>query len=155
MVKVGDSIPSIPLVEGSPGDKIDLSQELSSGKGLIIGVPAAFSPSCSDTHIPGYVASDKLKSAGKVFVVSVNDAFVMKAWAKTLDADKSSGIRFLGDPAGNFTRDWDVEFNAAPLLGNNRSKRYAVVTEDGKVKSVHIEPDNTGVDVSAAEKVLG
>jgi len=154
MVKVGDSIPDIPLVEGSPGDKINLAEELASGKGLIIGVPAAFSPSCSDTHIPGYVASPKLKDAGKVFVVSVNDAFVMKAWAKTLDEKKTSGIRFLGDPSGNFTRALDVEFDSAALLGNNRSKRYALVTEDGKVKKVNIEPDNTGVDVSAAEKVL-
>ncbi len=69
----------------------------------------------------------------------------MKAWGKSLDASKTSGIRFLADPAGEFTRAWDVEFNAAPLLGNNRSKRYAVATEDGKVVKVGIEPDNTGV----------
>jgi len=75
-VKEGDSIPDIDLFEDSPGNKVNLAKELASGKGLIIGVPAAFSPSCSDTHIPGYIASDKLKSAGKVFVVSVNDAFV-------------------------------------------------------------------------------
>ena len=93
--------------------------------------------------IPGYLTSDKLKSAGKVFVVSVNDAFVMKAWAKSLDADKSSGIRFLGDPAGNFTRALDVEFEAAAILGNNRSKRYALLTDNGKVTKVAIEPDNS------------
>lgn len=75
-VKVGDSIPDIELFEDSPGNKISLAKELASGKGVIIGVPAAFSPGCSDSHIPGYMASDKLKSAGKVFVVSVNDAFV-------------------------------------------------------------------------------
>jgi hypothetical protein len=75
-VKQGDSIPNVDLFEDSPGNKVNLAKELSSGKGVIIGVPAAFSPSCSDTHIPGYIASDKLKSAGKVFVVSVNDPFV-------------------------------------------------------------------------------
>jgi 2-Cys peroxiredoxin 5 len=75
-VKQGDSIPNVDLFEDSPGNKVNLSKELATGKGVIIGVPAAFSPSCSDTHIPGYIASDKLKSAGKVFVVSVNDAFV-------------------------------------------------------------------------------
>jgi peroxiredoxin 5 len=75
-VKVGDSIPSIELFEGSPGEKVDLSKDLKSGKGLIIGVPAAFSPGCSDHHIPGYMLSDKLSGAGQVFVVSVNDAFV-------------------------------------------------------------------------------
>ncbi|TVY86667.1 Peroxisomal membrane associated protein, partial [Lachnellula willkommii] len=77
------------------------------------------------------------------------------AWGKSLDPDKSSGIRFLGDASGEFTRAFDVEFPAAPLLGTNRSKRYAVVTEDGKVKSVSIEPDNIGADVSTAEKILG
>lgn len=79
----------------------------------------------------------------------------MNAWAKSLDSDSSSGVRFLGDPSGAFTRALDVEFEAAPLLGTNRSKRYAIVVENGKVKSVNIEPDNIGVSVSAAEKVLG
>ena len=79
----------------------------------------------------------------------------MKAWGKSLDADSSSGIRFLGDPAGKFTRAWDLEFEAAPLLGTNRSKRYAIVVEGGKVKSVAVEPDNVGASVSVAEKVLG
>lgn len=70
----------------------------------------------------------------------------MNAWGKSLDADKKSGIRFLGDAAGEFTRAWDLEFPAAPMLGTNRSKRYAIVTQDGKVKSVHIEPDNVGAE---------
>lgn len=69
----------------------------------------------------------------------------MKAWAKSLDETKGSGIRFLADPAGDFTRAWDVEFDAAKILGNNRSKRYAVSTENGKVVKVAVEPDNTGV----------
>lgn len=75
-VKQGDSVPNVDLFEDSPGNKVNLADELSSGKGLIIGVPAAFSPGCSDSHIPGYLSSDKLKDAGKVYVVSVNDAFV-------------------------------------------------------------------------------
>ena len=109
MVKAGDKIPNVDLDEGSPGTKVNLSKELT-GKGVIIGVPAAFSeyitsvlyslcfqclyafeaivnlrlkahihtsgPSCSATHVPGYTGSDKLKNAGQVFVVSVNDAFV-------------------------------------------------------------------------------
>jgi 2-Cys peroxiredoxin 5 len=78
----------------------------------------------------------------------------MNAWGKSLDKDGSSGIRFLGDPSGAFTRALDVEFEAAPLLGTNRSKRYAIVVEDGKVKSVDIEPDNVGANVSTADKIL-
>jgi 2-Cys peroxiredoxin 5 len=76
MVKVGDSVPSVELTEGNPGNKINLANEIGSGSGIIIGVPAAFSPTCSDSHIPGFVSHPKLKDAGKVFVISVNDAFV-------------------------------------------------------------------------------
>ncbi|KAK0517525.1 hypothetical protein JMJ35_000680 [Cladonia borealis] len=153
MVKVGDPIPSVELVEGSPGNKVNLANELK-GKGLIIGVPAAFSPGCSTNHIPGYLNSEKLKDAGQVFVVSVNDAFVMKAWGATLDPSSKTSIRFLGDPSGQFTKDLDLTFESSAVFGNDRSKRYALVVEDGKVKSAHVEPDNTGVNESAAEKVL-
>ncbi|KAF2819705.1 AhpC/TSA family protein [Ophiobolus disseminans] len=152
-VKVGDTLPNIDLVEGSPGNKVNLAKELT-GKGVIIGVPAAFSPACSENHIPGYVNSPKLKDAGKVFVVSVNDPFVMKAWGKTLDPSGSSGIRFLGDPSVAFTKELDLSFDGASIFGGDRSKRYALIIEDGKVKEAHVEPDNTGLNVSAAEKVL-
>jgi peroxiredoxin 5 len=90
MVKAGDSIPNIDLFEDSPGNTVNLAKELT-GNGVIIGVPAAFSmsniviveseliklgPSCSDSHVPGYINHPKLKGAGKVFIVSVNDPFV-------------------------------------------------------------------------------
>jgi len=94
-VKVGDAIPGtlasgalanvvgadrmtdVELMESSPGNKVNLSKELAGKpKGLIIGVPAAFSPACSSTHIPGYIKYEGLKDAGDVYVVSVNDAFV-------------------------------------------------------------------------------
>jgi 2-Cys peroxiredoxin 5 len=96
-VKVGDKLPNVELMENSPGNKVNIANELKTGKGLIIGkligpllqlsttktnwtlwtgVPAAYSPACSENHIPGYINSAKLKDAGKVFVVSVNDSFV-------------------------------------------------------------------------------
>ncbi|KAK5006073.1 hypothetical protein LTR28_006929 [Elasticomyces elasticus] len=143
-ISVGDPIPDVPLLENSPGNKVSLAKELT-GKGLIIGVPAAFSPSCSESHIPGYVNYHGLKDAGSVFVVSVNDPFVMKAWGKTLDPDSKSGIRFLGDPHCAFTNAVDLAFDSTAVFGQPRSKRYALVIEDGKVKEVHVEPDNTGV----------
>ncbi|CAO2654121.1 Nn.00g108540.m01.CDS01 [Neocucurbitaria sp. VM-36] len=153
LVKVGDKLPNVDLVEGSPGNKVNLANELT-GKGVIIGVPAAFSPACSENHIPGYINSAKLKTAGKVFVVSVNDPFVMKAWGKTLDPTGSSGIRFLGDPSLAFTKALDLSFDGASIFGGDRSKRYALVIEDGAVKEAHVESDNTGLNVSAADKVL-
>lgn len=153
-VKVGDKLPSTDLVEGSPGNKVNLAQELNSGRGVVIGVPAAFSPSCSEHHIPAYIKSTKLSEAGKIFVVSVNDPFVMKAWGKTLDPSGSSGIRFLGDPSLTFTKALGLSFDGASIFGGDRSKRYALVIENGAVKEAHVEPDNTGLNVSAAEKVL-
>ena len=95
MVKAGDPIPPLDLVEDYPGNLVNLSEELETGNGLIIGVPAAFSmvffgsggslrlstkgtsgPSCSNSHVPGFMNHPKLKDAGKVFVVAVNDPFV-------------------------------------------------------------------------------
>ncbi|GAB1200967.1 hypothetical protein APSETT444_010349 [Aspergillus pseudonomiae] len=75
-VQKGDSIPNLDvLVEDSPGNKVNLANELK-GKGVIVGVPAAFSPACSSSHVPGFINHPKLKEAGQVFVVSVNDPFV-------------------------------------------------------------------------------
>lgn len=79
----------------------------------------------------------------------------MKAWGKALDPDGSSKIHFLADADGAFTKALGVGFDATPLLGNVRSKRYAIVVDGGKAKAVHVEPDNTSVNVSAVEKVLG
>ncbi|KAL4977484.1 Redoxin [Aspergillus desertorum] len=154
-VRKGDPIPDLDvLVESSPGNKVNLAKELK-GKGVIIGVPAAFSPACSSTHIPGYISHPKLKEAGQVFVVAVNDPFVTKAWGTSLDPTGKSGIRFLGDPTGKFSEALDVTFDSTTIFGNHRSKRYALLVEDGKVKEAFIEPDNTGVKVSTAENVLG
>ncbi|ETN45486.1 uncharacterized protein HMPREF1541_09318 [Cyphellophora europaea CBS 101466] len=165
MVKVGDSIPSIELFRANPGDKVNIADATKSGKSLIIGVPAAYSPGCSETHIPGYLGQpEKLKEySGRVYIVSVNDAFVMNAWAKTFENDlnvkltQKSGepiASFLGDADGSFTKALDIQFDASPLLGNHRAKRSAILVEDGKVTKVAIEPDNTGITVSSVEKFL-
>jgi len=92
-IQIGDRIPDIDLMEASPGNKVSIAQQLPTGqgkgKGLIIGVPAAFSPSCSERHIPGYIRGQQtglLKDAGAVFVVSVNDPFVYVrplSWARS------------------------------------------------------------------------
>lgn len=82
----------------------------------------------------------------------------MNAWQKTLDADKASGIRFVADIAGELTRALGTEFDSASVFGTNRSKRFAIVTRDGKVERVEIEPDNTGLDGMssfAEEDMLG
>jgi 2-Cys peroxiredoxin 5 len=160
LIRVGDPIPDLPvLVEDSPGNKVSIASELAvvetGRKSVIVGVPAAFSPACSASHVPSYMNHPKLGEVGKVFVVSVNDAFVMKAWGDQLDPAKETGIRFLGDPTCEFTKALELDFDAAAIFGGPRSKRYALVVKDGKVESVHVEPDNTGTSVSMAKDVLG
>lgn len=90
-IQAGDPIPDVELMENSPGNKVSIAKEMQ-GKGLIIGVPGAFSPACSASHIPGYLNSPHLKDAGQVFVVGVNDPFTMKAWAASLDEGNKSGV---------------------------------------------------------------
>lgn len=87
---VGDSVPSVEVQEGSPGNTVNLAQETANGKYVIVGVPGAFSPACSASHAPGYIKLiDQLGAKGvkEVFIVSVNDAFVMKAWAQDLNTN--------------------------------------------------------------------
>lgn len=156
LIKVGERLPNINvLVEDSPGNKLNLREVIKEDKALIIGVPAAFSPSCSNSHIPGYISHFKLKEAGQVFVVAVNDPFVTRAWADSLDPTRCSGIRFLGDPTAKFTEALDLAFDGGAIFGGPRSKRYALKINRGVVHFMYVEPDNTGVNVSAAKNVLG
>ncbi|RCK60738.1 Peroxiredoxin-5, mitochondrial [Candida viswanathii] len=157
-VAVGDKIPSTTVYEGSPGNEVDLAKETASGKSIIIGVPGAFSPGCSKSHVPGYIKNVRAfndKGYQKFFVVAVNDAFVTKAWGdQLLESIAGAQIRFIADPAGAFTKDLDLLFDASKFFGNERSKRYALIVEDGEIKKTFVEPDNTSVEVSAAPKVL-
>ncbi|KAM7207965.1 peroxiredoxin-5, mitochondrial [Naviculisporaceae sp. PSN 640] len=166
-VKVGDPLPDLEVLqEGSPGNKINLAEEASKlNKMILLGVPAAFSPACSAKHIPSFINHPKIKDYDLLAVVSVNDAFVMKAWGENIDPagqsnvskdfDTSTPIRFFADPTGRFTKALDLAFDGSAIFGGDRSKRYSIVIEDGRVKSLHVEPDNTGTSVSLAENVLG
>ncbi|KAK3319803.1 redoxin [Cercophora scortea] len=156
-IKVGDPLPNLSVLhENSPGNKVNLAEEAKKVNSMIlIGVPAAFSPACSSSHIPGYIQHPKTKEYDTVAVVSVNDVFVMKAWGQTLDPAGDHNIRFLADPSGAFTKALDLAFDGSAVFGGDRSKRYAIIVEDGKVKSINVEPDSTGTSVSMADQVLG
>lgn len=158
-VAVGDKIPSATLFEGSPGNNVNLADEAAAGKSVIIGVPGAFSPACLASHVPGYLKNlrefnDKGYTA--FYVVGVNDAFVTKAWGDSLLGHLvgTDQVRFLADPKGEFSEELDTLFDASKFFGNARSKRYALLVEDGVVTKTFIEPDNVSVDVSSAESVL-
>lgn len=158
-VAAGDKIPSTTLFEGSPGNDVNLAAETASGKSVVIGIPGAFSPACLSSHVPGYFKNlREFNERGykSFYVVAVNDAFVTKAWGESL-FDHIMGtnqVRFLADPKGEFSKELDVLFDASKFFGNERSKRYALLVEDGVVTKTFIEPDNVSVDVSSAESVL-
>ena len=158
-ISVGAKIPAVDVFEGSPGTTVNLAEESASGKSVFIGVPGAFSPGCSNSHIPGYLKNLRAfneKGYTNFFVIAVNDAFVTKAWGEQLLENKLADdqIRFIADAKGEFTEALDLLFDASKFFGNHRSKRYALLVEDGKVVKTFVEPDNTSVDVSDAEKVL-
>lgn len=159
LVKVGDAIPLALLYHGSPGNLVNLAEEIGNKKALIIGVPGAFSPACSASHVPGYyklLRGFNDKGITHFYVIAVNDPFVTKAWGESIQGHTAGTdqVNFLADSRGEFSRDWDVLFDASKVFGGSRLGRYAVLVENGKVAKTFLEPDNTSVNVSDAEKVL-
>merc|ERR1712088_663642 len=151
-VQVGDSVPSVDLFEGAPDKKVNLADVCKEGKVVVFGVPGAFTPGCSKTHLPGYVEdAEKLKANGikDIICVSVNDPFVMGAWGKDQNADGK--VRMLADTCGDLTKAWEIGLDkVVPVLVNVRCKRFSMVTEGGKVTQVNIEEDGTGLTCSLA-----
>eukprot|EP00933_Yihiella_yeosuensis_P054000 TRINITY_DN52335_c0_g1_i1.p1 TRINITY_DN52335_c0_g1~~TRINITY_DN52335_c0_g1_i1.p1 ORF type:complete len:204 (+),score=58.00 TRINITY_DN52335_c0_g1_i1:94-705(+) len=142
-VAEGDSLPSIDVDESKPGDTVNVAELFKGKKGVLFAVPGAFTPTCSEKHLPGYIeAADDLKAAGieVVACVSVNDAFVMKSWGKQQEAEGK--VRMLADPRCELTKALDMELDASAKLGNIRSQRYAMVIEDGKVTKVTTGDDS-------------
>lgn len=155
-ISVGDQIPSATLYRmTTEGPKEISTEEIFSGKKVVLfAVPGAFTPGCSQTHLPGFVASaDKIKAKGvdTIACVSVNDAFVMGAWG---DNHNASEILMLGDGNADFTTALGLDLDARGFGLGTRSKRYSMVVEDGKVTHLNVEPDGAGIDVSTAEKLL-
>ncbi|OAA41189.1 RING finger protein [Beauveria brongniartii RCEF 3172] len=148
LIRAGDEIPETEgLFENSAAAKVSLAAEFKSGDGYIIGVPGAFTGTCSSKHIPSYINHPKLRDAGKVFVLSVNDPFVMKAWAEQLDPAGETPIRWIADPTAAFTKSLEMGFDgAAAVLGGTRCQRFALKVDNGKVTKVHLEADATAAD---------
>ena len=149
MIKVGDSLPAATLMEYSDAEgegcsigpnAVDVAKA-SAGKTIaLFALPGAFTPTCSAKHVPGYVQQfDELKAAGvdEIWCVSVNDAFVMGAWAREL---KSVGkVRMLGDGSAAFTQATGLTLDLTARGMGVRSNRYSMLLKDGKVASLNIE----------------
>jgi len=154
-IKVGESIPAVDLYEGTPANKVDLAA-LSNGKKIVVfGVPGAFTPGCSKSHLPGYVereASIKQKGISEIICLSVNDPFVMAAWG---EAHKAEGkVRLLADPRAELTKKLGLDIDMTDKLGTVRSKRFAMLVADGKVEQLEVEPDGTGLSCSLAQNFI-
>jgi len=162
-IKVGDKLPDSTLTEmietETPGCTIGPNafqvSNLTKGKRIVIfGLPGAFTPTCSAKHVPSYTANyDKLKAkkVDEIWCVSVNDAFVMGAWAK--DQKSQGKVRMMADGSAVFTKAMGLEMDLAARGMGMRSQRYSMLVDDGVVKSLNVETPGK-FEVSDAESML-
>lgn len=153
-VKVGDNLPSATLmIMGDEGPKPITTAELFDGKKVaLFAVPGAFTPGCSVTHLPGFVVNaDKIKAKGvdSIVCLAVNDAFVMDAWGKAQNAEE---LIMVGDGNGDFTKALDLVLDGTGFGLGMRSKRYAMLVDNGVVSYLGI--DEQGIEASAADAIL-
>lgn len=155
-IAIGDKLPNVDLYRmGDKGPEKISSDELLDGKKTVLfAVPGAFTPTCSQSHLPGFVVkADELRAKGvdQIVCLSVNDAFVMDAWGKHQNAD---GILMIADGSGDFTRAVGLEMDLSARGLGMRSQRYAMVIEDGVVTHLNVEEPGK-FEVSDAQTMLG
>jgi len=156
MIKVGDKIPSATLtIMSSEGPRQISTDELFAGKKIVLfAVPGAFTPTCSNAHLPGYVemADDILaKGVDSIVCLSVNDAFVMDAWGR--DQKVGEQILMVADGNADLTRALGLETDLGVAGLGIRSQRYAMVVEDSVVTLLEVEKPKT-FELSSAEAIL-
>ena len=149
MIKVGDTLPGATLMEYSEVEgngcsigpnPVDVAKA-SAGKTIaLFALPGAFTPTCSAKHVPGYVEqAEAFKAAGvdEIWCVSVNDAFVMGAWAR--DQKTAGKVRMLGDGSADFAKATGLTLDLTGRGMGVRSNRYSMLVKDGKVASLNVE----------------
>ena len=155
-IQIGDRIPDVTLRTIAAGRDREVStDELFRGKrAVLFAVPGAFTPTCSDYHLPGFVEqADAIKARGidLIACVAVNDHFVMEAWAKAREV--GDRILMLADGNGDFARAMGLEMDSSRFGLGTRSRRYAALVEDGVLKAIHIDQPGR-FEVSSAERML-
>ena len=149
MIKVGESLPDVTLQEYSEveGEGCSIGPnpvkvvQATAGKTIaLFGLPGAFTPTCSAKHVPGFVAqAEEFKKAGvdEIWCLSVNDAYVMGAWAR--DQKTNGKVRMLADGSADFTKATGLTLDLTGRGMGLRSNRYSMLVKDGKVASLNIE----------------
>ena len=157
-ISTGEKLPDATLVRiGAEGpETVTLSEKLKGRKVVIFAVPGAFTPTCHSAHVPSFIRTkDQFAAKGvdEIICISVNDPFVMKAWGEATGA-APAGITMLADPESAFTKAIGMEFDAPPAGLMGRSKRYAMVVEDGTVTVFQAEESPGVCEVSGGEALL-
>ena len=149
MIKVGDTLPAITLMEFSEVEgngcsigpnPVDVAKAAAGKTIALFALPGAYTPTCSAKHVPSYVDNfDELKSAGvdEIWCVSVNDAFVMGAWAR--DQKTATKVRMMADGSAEFTKATGLTLDLSARGMGLRSNRYSMLVKDGKVASLNVE----------------
>ena len=156
MIKVGDQLPNATFtVMTADGPKPRTTDEIFKGKKVVLfGVPGAFTPTCHRNPLPSYrdkAAEIKAKGVDTIAVVSVNDAFVMGAWADSTGAKDK--IEFLADGSAAFAKAAGLELDLTARGMGVRVKRFSMLVQDGVVKTLDIE-ENPGIELTGADKML-
>lgn len=153
----GDKLPGGTLLEMTQDGpaQVDLAQ-YATGRVAIFALPGAYTGTCSTQHVPSFIrTADQFRAKGvdRIVCVSVNDPFVMGAWAKDTGADKA-GLTFLADADGAFTAAMGMNFDAPPAGLFGRSKRYAMLVEDGTITTLQVEESPGQCSISGGESLL-
>jgi len=164
MIKVGDKLPATTLQEYSEVEgngcsigpnPVDVAKATAGKTIALFALPGAFTPTCSAKHVPGYVEKvEEFKKAGvdEIWCVSVNDAFVMGAWAR--DQKTDGKVRMLADGSGDFAKATGLTLDLTGRGMGLRSNRYSMLVKDGKVASLNVEAPGK-FEVSDAATLLG
>ncbi len=157
-ISIGDTLPEASFVRmGDDGPEEVALGDLTKGRKVVLfAVPGAFTPTCHSAHVPSFIRTkDQFTEKGvdEIVCVSVNDPFVMKNWGEATGA-ADAGITMLADPESKFTTAIGMNFDAPPVGLLARSKRYAMIVEDGKVTTMNEESSPGECEISAGETLL-